>query len=214
MSSATSTEAVRHGGATGNDATRVGVEGGTPASDGLRPWHFFVVCAMLAATVAVLAANDNSPGNLVMVSLAIVAAGFVGLCVHRTVWPLVSSETDEATVPLGGRARVTLEREKALVLRAIKELEFDRAMGKVADADFNEMVGRLRGRAMGLMRQLDEQRPGYRHLIEQEVRQRLGARARVPLETIRAGATAVGCPRCQTRNDVDARFCKNCGTRL
>ena len=44
-------------------------------------------------------------------------------------------------VPLvGGRARAALEREKTLVLRSIKELEFDHAMGKVSDEDFAEMA--------------------------------------------------------------------------
>ena len=56
---------------------------------------------------------------------------------------------------LGGRTRAALEREKALVLRSIKELEFDRAMGKVSEKDFVEMSARLRARAAGLMRQLD-----------------------------------------------------------
>ena len=40
-----------------------------------------------------------------------------------------------------------LERDKALVLRSIKELEFDRAMGKVGDADFAEVSAGLRARA-------------------------------------------------------------------
>ena len=44
--------------------------------------------------------------------------------------------------------RAALEREKALVLRSIKELEFDRAMGKVSPKDFDEMAGRLRARAI------------------------------------------------------------------
>ena len=56
---------------------------------------------------------------------------------------------------IGGRTRVALEREKSLVLRSIKELEFDFAMGKVAKPDFDEMSARLRARALGLMRQLD-----------------------------------------------------------
>ena len=51
--------------------------------------------------------------------------------------------------------RAVLEREKLLVLRSIKELEFDRAMGKVSPKDFDEMAGRLRARAMSLMQQLD-----------------------------------------------------------
>ena len=56
---------------------------------------------------------------------------------------------------VGGRTRAALEREKTLALRAIKELEFDHAMGKVSDQDFAEMGARLRARAAGLMRQLD-----------------------------------------------------------
>ena len=61
-----------------------------------------------------------------------------------------------------------------LVLRSIKELEFDRAMGKVSDQDFQEMAARLRARAIALMKQLDDSGAGYRQLIEQELRTRLG----------------------------------------
>ena len=50
---------------------------------------------------------------------------------------------------LGGRTRAALEREKTLSLRSIKELEFDRAMGKVSEKDFAEMGARLRARAAG-----------------------------------------------------------------
>ena len=49
-----------------------------------------------------------------------------------------------------------LAREKGLVLRALKDLEFDRSMGKVSQADFDEMSARLRTRALVLMKQLDE----------------------------------------------------------
>ncbi len=69
-----------------------------------------------------------------------------------------------------------LEREKTLMLRSIKELEFDRAMGKVSTKDFDEMAGRLRARAMSLMRQLDTE-TGYRELIERELQARLSSPA-------------------------------------
>ena len=42
-----------------------------------------------------------------------------------------------------------------LTLRSIKELEFDHAMGKVAQKDFAEIGARLRARALELMDQLD-----------------------------------------------------------
>ena len=79
---------------------------------------------------------------------------------------------------LGGRTRAALEREKTLVLRSIKELEFDRAMGKVSEKDFAEMSGRLRARAARLMRQLDAA-TGYRSEIEQEIAKRIGRRHRL-----------------------------------
>ena len=102
------------------------------------------------------------------------ATALVGLATLRTVAPLVSPQ-DDRTAMIGERTRVALEREKMLTLRAIKELEFDRAMKKVSDDDFGEMSGRLRARAPRLMRQLDAG-AGYRERIERDLAKRLGER--------------------------------------
>ena len=75
---------------------------------------------------------------------------------------------------VAGRTRAALEREKALALRSLKELEFDRAMRKVSEKDFGEMGARLRARAAGLIRQLDASE-GYRDEIEKELANRLAA---------------------------------------
>src|SRR6185295_4414392 len=91
----------------------------------------------------------------------------------RTLRPLVTAEEDR-TAMFGHRTRAALEREKMLALRSIKELEFDRAMGKVSDSDWQEMSGRLRTRATRLMRQLDAG-AGYREQIERDLAKRLGA---------------------------------------
>ena len=133
------------------------------------------------------------------------------------------------------RARAAMEREKALVLRSIKELEFDRAMGKVSPRDFDEMSARLRGRAMMLIKQADEGGAGYRELIERELSARLVTRARpgaaehstavepvepAPVRSVRPersnieGVAAQFCTACGTGNDRDAAFCKRCGSRL
>ncbi len=171
---------------------------------GFRPWHFFVLASLLAATAAVLMSARPTPEHLVLISLTLGAAGLVGAAFHRTLLPLVSSNAELRGEPLGHRSRAALERDKALTLRAIKELEFDRAMGKVADQDFNEMIGRLRARAISTMKQLDEG-GSYRDIIEREVSKRVGA----------APAIAdFACPRCKTVNDPDAKFCKSCGAKL
>ena len=99
-----------------------------------------------------------------------------------------------------------LRDEKRRLLRAIKELEFDRGMGKVSDKDFAEMSARLRARAARIMRQLDAGSL-YREQIEKEVERRLAA------TTPRKPAPAV-CAACSITNEPDARFCKNCGQRL
>ena len=64
-----------------------------------------------------------------------------------------------------------------LTLRAIKELEFDRAMGKIADGDFDVMRDRLRARALRLITQLDGA-AAYRDVIERDVAERAGRAAR------------------------------------
>jgi hypothetical protein len=97
-----------------------------------------------------------------------------------------------------------------LALRAIKELEVDRAMGKLSEDDFKEMAGRLRARAARLIRQLDAG-AGYREQIERDLAKKLEGDARLkPSRSIEART----CDACHTANDHDARFCKGCGARL
>jgi ribosomal protein L40E len=184
----------------------------------LQPWQFFLLGGMLAATATVIVATGQSPANIIILSLTVVSVSFVGLGAYRILSPLVSDQPD-TPITIAGRTRVALEREKTLVLRSIKELEFDFAMGKIAQADFDEMGSKLRARALGLMLQLDAG-GGYREQIAKEVEERLGSDAVVRLTTS-AEATVVKkpdatgvCGKCGTQNDPDAKFCKNCGAKL
>ena len=177
-----------------------------PQDPFLQPWQFFLLGGMLAATATVIVATGQSPANIIILSLTVVSVSFVGLGAYRMLAPLVSADVD-APITIGGRARVALEREKALVLRSLKELEFDFAMRKISQADFDEMAGRLRQRALGLMEQLDAG-GGYREQIEQEVAKRIGAPAALDAPDV------LGLCICGTANDPDARFCKSCGAKL
>ncbi len=201
----------------------------TSTDAGFRPWHFFVLASLVAATAAVVMSGHPQPANLILVSLTIATAGLAGFGCYRMVAPLALDEARSSAESLGTRARAGLDREKALVLRSIKELEFDRAMGKVSDADFEEMGSRLRARAIALMKQLDEAGGGYRQIIEHELRARLGRAGATPAapaaivepeQAPEAGvegekaAVEPSCPACGTTNDSDARFCKRCGHEL
>src|SRR5688572_2131741 len=194
-----------------------------PSEPWLQPWQFFLLGGMLAATATVIVATGQSPANIIILSLTVVSVSFVGLGAYRILLPLVQQEV-ETPVTIGGRTRTAMEREKTLVLRSIKELEFDYAMGKVAKADFDEMHGRLRARAVGLMKQLDAG-GGYKEQIAKEVEDRLrrsegdgfSHRQNHGDESATAKAVALQtgeCGQCGTLNDEDAKFCKNCGAKL
>ncbi|HXT71846.1 MAG TPA: zinc ribbon domain-containing protein [Vicinamibacterales bacterium] len=156
-----------------------------------HPWHFFLLLSMAGATAAVIVSRETHPAALLLLSAAVICAGLVAIALTQAVSGFFRNTS---IAPLTLTAREVLEREKTLVLRSIKELEFDKAMGKVSDADFAEISGRLRARAITLMQDLE----------------RAPEESAAPAPVARAGR----CPRCETQNDADARFCKNCGNSL
>ncbi len=202
----------------------------TEAAGG-RPWHFFVLLSLVAATVAVVLSRQATPAHLIVISITMATAGVAAAALYRMLAPLVVREVSTFNEPLTERARSTFEREKTLVLRSIKELEFDRAMGKLSAKDFDEMSGRLRARALMLMKQLDEG-SGYRAEIERELRERMKVRLKPETPDVRlepdttaahgvrlqadteAGPERSSACACGTVNDDDAIFCKRCGAKL
>ena len=213
----------------------------SPARDeSFRAWHFFVLASIVLATVAVVLTRRSAPEHLILISLTIGAAGAVAAAFYRMVLPLASAAPPSTEGQLTERGRAALERDKMLALRAIKELEFDRAMGKLSQKDFEEMSGRLRQRALALMAQLDGEIQ-YREIIERDLHERIqvqlkrdhvrlkGDQVRLEPDATEVPQTTVGSVRvqanppadvrgnacaCGTVNDVDAVFCKKCGTRL
>jgi hypothetical protein len=173
-----------------------------------RAWQFFIVLGLLGATAAVWREpRFTRPEHLVLLSIGIVAAAVAAAAMHRTLLPLVSPEQVIGDSRRSTRHLMALEREKRLVLRSIKELEFDKAMGKVADADFDDMVGRLRQRAVGLMQRIELGEAGLRERIARDL-----SGLKQPKAAKKVSAQQ--CQQCQTLNDADARFCKTCGATL
>ena len=58
----------------------------------------------------------------------------------------------------GAREGLELVEERDRALAALKELEFDHRTGKVSDADYRELVGQLRRRAVEVLRSLEPER--------------------------------------------------------
>ena len=201
MSSETSTERVRFTpDPTKADSPKVPLQAG----ESLQPWQLFVLAALGCATAVTFIARGQGPIKVVLFAVLMASAALVGIAALRALRPLVSPDEDRTSM-IGHRTRAALEREKMLALRSIKELEFDRAMDKVSEADWQEMSSRLRARATRLMRQLDAG-SGYREQIERDLARRVGQKV--------AAKTAPGCAQCGTVNDADAKFCKACGVKL
>jgi hypothetical protein len=172
------------------------VEASGDSSAPLPLWQLYALLGMMAAAAAVWVSRHTHPLALILISGAAIASAFVALALHRAIFALLGRGGD--IEPLAEGRREMLEREKMLVLRGIKELEFDRAMGKIGEADFTFMERQLRARALALMQDLertavaDAERPAGR----------------------KARPAARPCPDCGTRNDRDARFCKQCGRSM
>ena len=175
---------------------------GAEGTSTLKPWQFYLTASFLAAAAAVWLSPPASPIALLLVSLAIGAAGASAAALHTLLTALSGRTAPEDVV--SESLREALEREKLLTLRSIKDLQFDTAMGKVSAADAAPMEARLRERAAAIMAQLDG-REAVRARVERDLAQRQ-ARGQRP------EATAL-CS-CGTANDVDAKFCKSCGAKL
>lgn len=175
----------------------------TPADGqpGFRPWHFFVLLSMAGATVAVMMSVHTHPVALLLLSAAVVCAGLVAVALHGAIEGFFHRGAEQ--LPLAASSREELVREKMLVLRSIKELEFDKAMGKVSDTDYRDISSRLRARALALMSDLERQ-----PAPSPAPKRASTAAAPRQAQPVRA------CAACGTTNDADARFCKSCGAGL
>lgn len=71
-----------------------------------------------------------------------------------------------------GNTGGALEQKRA-VLRALKDLEFERAVGKISEEDFKVLVARYRAEAKRLLKQIDEASAQQRARAEELVNKRL-----------------------------------------
>jgi hypothetical protein len=97
-------------------------------------------------------------------------------------WSSVQSLTGTSSIgfeeALGMGAPSRVEEEKRAVLRALKDLEYERGVGKISDEDYRELSARYRAEAKRLMQSLDESLGPAREEVERAIQARL-ARAGV-----------------------------------
>jgi len=122
--------------------------------------------------------NFRFSAPVVVIALAYLAiiAMVINLWRVGTAAVAPEQEGEEAWVrPIGPRTE--LEKEKKTLLKAIKEAEFDHAMGKLSKADADEMIRTYRARAIEVIKELDRLdaggNEGARAEIQREVQARL-----------------------------------------
>ena len=125
---------------------------------------------------------------MVFVELGYLAAVATVYNLWRTGAAAVAPEDalDAWAPPIGVRGE--LEKEKRTLLKAIKEAEFDRDMGKLSKADADAMIGMYRGKAIEVIKQIEKldgtgQTDPYGRITEKEsVRDKIAREVKARLE--------------------------------
>lgn len=130
-----------------------------------------VLPALVAlAIAAVIATRGVGAGLMTLAGLALVGAILLA-------WNSVQSLTGEAAMSLDealGMAAPSAEEErKRAILRALKDLEYERSVGKVSEADYAELSNQYRNEAKELLRALEEQDEPARKRAQRLLEKRL-----------------------------------------
>ena len=180
----------------------------------------------------------------VQLTVLTLAAGAL-LLVIALLWSSVQALAGESELSfeeafsMGSRSAE--EEQKRAVLRALKDLEYERSVGKISEEDYLEYSARYRAEAKRLIRGLDENLAEARKQVERELEHRMneheepsesdetGPAELSPASVVEATSSPESsppvvaksrkeelrdCSACHTANELDARFCKSCGAGM
>jgi hypothetical protein len=200
-----------------------------------------IAIPLLSVGCALAAGISMGVGLAVLVLVGGALLGAVAL-----LWASLRTLTGDAPLPVemesvSVRWTPASDREerKRRVLRALKDLEQERKLGKIDEADYQDVAATYREEAKELLREQDAEIEPYRAKAEELARSYLAKRglgergepdadghvedaAARPKEealakaanTERPAVERRACPKCETSNESDAAFCKKCGRKL
>jgi hypothetical protein len=111
---------------------------------------------VLTVGIALTAGFVQGPASAILVLAGGALVGVIAIF-----WASVRTLLGET--PLSGADAYAIaaprseEEQKRAVLRALKDLEFERSVGKISEEDYRELVARYRGEAKRLLRLIDEE---------------------------------------------------------
>ncbi len=162
----------------------------------------------------------------------IIAVLIAAVAVAIVAWPIIQ----------GGRLRLAngeeadpvlaeLMARREAILTAIKDLEFDHAVGKVEEEDFRVLDTRLRAEAVEVLKEIDQRLGGDMASLDAQLEAEIARRRRrVPAATLEEQVEAEiaalrrqartqpiasverTCTQCGAPLDEGDRFCSRCGT--
>ena len=147
---------------------------------------------ILTVAIALTAGVVQGPASAILV-----LAGGALIGVIAIFWASVRTLLGET--PLSGADAYALaapraeEERKRAVLRALKDLEFERSVGKISEEDYVELVARYRGEAKRLLREIDAEAQPRHERAEALVAKRLR----------REGLTGPGTGKAEAEEDRD-----------
>lgn len=206
----------------------------SPLEEAIVRWTVPLFPAVVVIAAGVMGAIRGAPGAV------LVLAGGTLVTVIASLWQSIRVLVGEAPLSLEASLShgdvVREDEKKQAVLRALKDLDYERSVGKLSDDDFRSLSARYRAEAKALLRAQDEALAPARAEAEALIQKRLRGEAIDPVEETEPPpkrgkkkartkpTTELGdppssgheraCPGCQTANDEDAKFCKSCGEKL
>jgi hypothetical protein len=173
-----------------------------------------------------------APGILVLVG-----GGLVG--VIAILWGSLRVLAGDAALPpeiealdAGAHTVDHLAIRKRMLIRSLKDLDNEKALGKLEPEDHDALAAVARAELKEVLRRMDESLAPFRKnaealaasfLAQQEQGVAGAAKARAASAASEAapratpdasGATRAGCAACGASNEPDARFCKACGMAI
>lgn len=203
-----------------NRAAQVEPRSSLLRAQGIRYGGAALVAGVIVLTGAVGAAVGAGVGVLVLAAAtlgAAIAALWLSLRSLTGDRPMAPEQAYGLACPLGE------EEHKRTVLRALKDLEYERSVGKISARDYDELRAAYRREARELLHLESETDPELLSRVETMIADHLAAEGlgspTAENEALEAHdgeerPTGNACPECQTDNDEDARFCKHCGKAL
>ncbi len=121
-----------------------------------------------------------------------------------------------------------LDARKKAALQALRDIEFERSIGRLSDEDFKGLEKKYRDEARAAMRAIDEGLGPWMDRAEKmldaagkpaaksesKAEKKADAKGESKAEKKTEAKGEVRCSKCETANDSDAVFCKKCGTRV